>query len=334
MESLMHLPDIEIVIPTYNRLSYLRIALASALNQRSENFRVTIVDSGSTDGTDDFLEGLASDKLRIVRFKDNLGVAANWTRAFAVAEASLVSFFHDDDIMHPDFVSHQIQMFRANPDMVLCHTAAEVVNADGDILFLRSANWPPVTGGEEFTKRVLTEDGLVPVPPSVVINQALLPSAPAFSSKYLALLDLVEWIKVSRHGKVGYIKEPLVQYRLHGSQTQNIVLSRYSEKLNQRERFFDFMRNELVDRNEFTLTLANHAAWRYFSRALTSDLMNISALGASILFKVEFVSICGGQHPKLWLSPRFLGIALFAVLVPAKVIEWAKKSVKVIRQKA
>lgn len=313
------MPDIEIVIPTYNRLPYLRLALNSALAQNYDNFNVTVVDSGSNDGTLEFLKEITSDKLRVVRFEDNLGIVGNWTRAILTAKANLVSIFHDDDILKPDFAEQQVQMFKANPELILCHTGAEVVNSEGDFLFLRISDWPLVTSGSEFTERLLTEDGLVPVPPSVVINRSLLNSSVEFSEEFLSFLDLVEWIKISRQGKIGYIDQPLVEYRIHAAQGQNAVLNGYLEKLAQRVRFRGFMQNELVERCDYTSNQAQSKAWRYFSRAVTSDLVNISANGASTSLKARIFFDFSRSHPRLLLSPRFLFRGALAVIFSKKI---------------
>lgn len=318
-------PDIEIVIPTYNRLPFLRFALASALAQNYENFKVTVVDSASNDGTLEFLKGVISDRLRVVRFEDNLGVSGNWTRAFKIAEAPLVSIFHDDDIMLPDFILQQVQMFATHPEVVLSHTAGEVISSKGEVIFPRKLDWPPVAGREEFVKRILTEDALIPIPPSVVLNRTLLPSTFEFSSDYPAMVDLVAWIQAARYGKVGYIAAQLMQYRVHEAQGTNFVLRRYPEKIRQREGFCELMRSELVESCGYTKARARKAAWRYFSRAISKDLLNLSILESNILCKAKVVFFCGLQHPKLLLSPRFVSAAMFALIAPANAAEIAKR---------
>lgn len=318
------LPDIEIIIPTYNRLSYLRLALKSALAQNYRNFSVTVVDSASNDGTLEFLKEVVSDKLRIVRFEDNLGISGNWTRAYNVAEARLVSIFHDDDIMLPNFVSQQVQMFASHPDVVLSHTAGEVISGKGEPMFHRKLDWPSVTDGKDFIMRVLTEDALVPIPPSVTVNRKLLPLNFEFEADFPAMVDLVAWIQAARYGRIGYINEPLVQYRVHEFQTTNSILNRYPEKMRQRELFFDLMRSELVESCGYTTAQGTRAAWRYFSRAVSSDLLNMSTSGTNAFSKAKVVFFFGARHPKLWLAPRFVGAAMFALVVPVSAANAAK----------
>lgn len=316
--------DIEIVIPTHNRLPYLQLALESVLAQNYSNFTVTVVDSASSDGTLEFLQSVRCDRLRVVRFEDNLGISGNWTRALQTAEARLISIFHDDDIMLPDFVSRQVQMFSLHPDVVLSHTAGEVISERNEVLFFRKHNWPLVTDGKIFVERVLTEDALVPIPPSVVLNRTFLPETYGFDVNFPAMVDLVAWIQAARYGKIGYISEPLVQYRIHASQTTNLILTSYPKKMRQRELFFDLMRSELIENCRYTEIQAKKAAWKYFSRAVSNDLLRISFYAGNFSSKVKIILYFGARRPKLFLSAWFVGAAILSLTAPKSVIEVAK----------
>lgn len=54
----MSVPDLSIIIPTYNRLSLLKEALASFVGLLDCSYEAVIVDDGSTDGTAEYLRTL------------------------------------------------------------------------------------------------------------------------------------------------------------------------------------------------------------------------------------------------------------------------------------
>lgn len=100
---------IAIVLPVYNTASYLRECLDSLIQQKHTNFKVFVVDDGSTDGSSVILdEYAAKDKRFLVWHIENGGVSA--ARNFALeqieksGEFQLVSFCDSDDIVNPNFL--------------------------------------------------------------------------------------------------------------------------------------------------------------------------------------------------------------------------------------
>ena len=51
-------PQIDIIIPTYNREKTIERAVRSVLGQTYDNIKVIIVDDGSTDGTEQIINSI------------------------------------------------------------------------------------------------------------------------------------------------------------------------------------------------------------------------------------------------------------------------------------
>lgn len=92
-----------IVIPVYNCEKYLRSAVTSVLNQAYKNISVVLVDDGSTDGSSQLCDELASASNRVtVLHQENAGVSAarNTGIEFILSNASrnnYIAFLDADD---------------------------------------------------------------------------------------------------------------------------------------------------------------------------------------------------------------------------------------------
>lgn len=102
-------PLISVYIPTYNRLDLLKRAVQSVQNQTYKNFEIIIVDDNSSDGTQDFLVGLAKVDSRIrYFFKDkNSGACVSRNIAINLAQGELITGLDDDDY----FLPHRLEFF-------------------------------------------------------------------------------------------------------------------------------------------------------------------------------------------------------------------------------
>ena len=71
----MSRPLVSIVLPVFNCLEYVRVALASVYAQTFENWELIIIDDGSDEETRQFLEKQADSRTKVL-FRDYSGVPA------------------------------------------------------------------------------------------------------------------------------------------------------------------------------------------------------------------------------------------------------------------
>ncbi len=93
---------ISVIIPVYNRETYIDECLDSVLAQRYPHIEVVLVDDGSTDNTYALCEQRAAADNRIKLFKgEHGGVSAARNTALAHATGEYVFFLDSDDVIHP-----------------------------------------------------------------------------------------------------------------------------------------------------------------------------------------------------------------------------------------
>jgi glycosyltransferase involved in cell wall biosynthesis len=117
-------PDVSVVIPTYNRRELLPEAIKSCFDGNDGiNVEVIVVDDHSTDGTDQYLNQIKDPRVRALT---NPGSNAQTARnaGLEAAQGSTIRFLDDDDYLYPGAIARQFE--------ALTQTDADVVYSDLD----------------------------------------------------------------------------------------------------------------------------------------------------------------------------------------------------------
>ena len=125
-------PLLSVIVPTFNRKDMLSEALNGILNQSMRDIEVIVVDDCSTDGTQDFVNGISDERVRYFRNENNKG--SEGSRSFGLNQArGKYVVFHDDDDYYTDyeFFAKALKIFADN---VETETPLAIVCADGEVL--------------------------------------------------------------------------------------------------------------------------------------------------------------------------------------------------------
>jgi len=127
-------PLVSIVIPVFNGMNYLPLSLESALEQDYPNLEVVVIDNASTDGTTEYLKGLAEPRLRVVYRARTQAAAANWSEAVNEAQGVLIKLMCADDVIARDALIKQVALLHSCPRAGLVANRRAVINGDGRIV--------------------------------------------------------------------------------------------------------------------------------------------------------------------------------------------------------
>lgn len=109
---------VSIIIPSYNRRSFLATCLESLNRQNFQKFEVIIVDDGSTDGTIEYLaefkKGHPDLHLRWFIHEENLGANVARNRGVQEAKGSFVAFLDSDCIPEAAWLNELIKGFESD----------------------------------------------------------------------------------------------------------------------------------------------------------------------------------------------------------------------------
>ena len=135
-------PLVSGIMPVYNGAEFVGCALESILLQTYRNIEVIVVNDGSTDATQEILEGYAARDPRItVVHQENGGVARARNRAIAESTSEFIAPIDAYDIWSPDKISRQLSRMLAVGDSVgMVYSWWAWIGPAGEVLD-RSPRW-------------------------------------------------------------------------------------------------------------------------------------------------------------------------------------------------
>lgn len=110
--------EVSVLMPVYNAMPYLPEAVESIRAQTMRDWRMVIVDDGSTDDTVAYLENLNEPRIEVFR-QPNAGPAAAANFGLAQIESPFVMRIDADDVALPTRMAEQLAFLRNNPHVGL-----------------------------------------------------------------------------------------------------------------------------------------------------------------------------------------------------------------------
>lgn len=120
----MSIQSVSVIIPTYNRNSFLQKAVDSVLFQTIKCAEIVIIDDGSDDGTTEMITERYNGCNIPVRyyFQPNSGVASARNYGIECAQGDYLAFLDSDDHWHKNKIELQLEAMRKHPDFLISHT--------------------------------------------------------------------------------------------------------------------------------------------------------------------------------------------------------------------
>lgn len=214
---------IGVAIITFNGLKYLPQQLESIVTQTRAVDHIAISDDRSTDGTWEFLEAWARQapmRVTLIRNDPQLGLTRNFEQSIAALEEDLIFTSDQDDVWVPDKVALVAAVFDKQPEVLLAHTDAILVDAEGQdmgkTLFgelgLTNAERRAIQAGKAFSVNCRRN---VVTGATAAFRRSLLPLVRPFPLNMFHDAWLV--LVAATAGKVVLLNVPTIHYRQHGS---------------------------------------------------------------------------------------------------------------------
>jgi glycosyltransferase involved in cell wall biosynthesis len=202
------MPVVSVVISTHNRAGLVGAAIESVLNQTFRDFEVIVVDDASEDDTEKTVRSFRDARIRYIRHPVGKGDAATRNTGIRNATGEYIAFLDDDDEWLPEKLRLQVHFCEAGgPELGGVHTARWTIHtATGK----RSLTSLPGCSPDDLSRNRITTS-------SMLLRRRCVESVGLFDERFPCCSDFDLWIRISRQFSLGYIKEPLVNYYVHGN---------------------------------------------------------------------------------------------------------------------
>lgn len=223
-------PMCSVVIPTHNCLTYLKFALNSVRLQEMDDLEILIVDDGSSDGTWDWLSGVAREDARVRPLRlEGEGPASARNHALAQARAPFAAFLDADDLWWPQKLARQLAYHRQNPDTAFSFTDYLHVDVHGGVRGTCFDFWRPDFADRAGPAYKVVQNAELALlgcnatgTSTVVASVKALQNANGFA-KCASAEDWLLWLTLARGGAVACSSAVTMSYLMRpGSETRNV----------------------------------------------------------------------------------------------------------------
>jgi glycosyltransferase involved in cell wall biosynthesis len=218
---------ISVALCTHNGAAFVDEQVRSILSQSLEPEEIVLGDDASTDDTVAMVERAVAEhrgaggatELVVRRHDPPLGVVANFADALSSARGDLVALSDQDDVWRPDKLAIIAAAFAADPELLLVHSDARLVDADGiptglsllQALEVTARELDGLERGDAFDS--LLRRNLV-TGATVAMRRELVTMAEPFAAGWVH----DEWLAAiaAARGTLRLLPVPLIDYRQHG----------------------------------------------------------------------------------------------------------------------
>jgi glycosyltransferase involved in cell wall biosynthesis len=226
------LPTVDVVIPAFNAVKWIRETLESVLGQQDVTCRVIVVDDGSTDATTEVVRCFAP-RVKLLR-QQREGPAAARNLGAAQGSAPYLAFLDADDVWMPTYLKRLTHLLETHSELDLAFADHYQFQDEGAVVvpsFLwQHARFQKIPRHDEGSRnsylfdRLIGDDlvdGMFIWTGSLCIRRRAFEAAGGFNRKFTLVEDHELWLRLCRAGRTGVVLEPLVGRRLHTENSSN-----------------------------------------------------------------------------------------------------------------
>jgi len=217
---------VDIMMPAYNAELYIAEAIDSVLLQNYTNWRLLVVNDGSSDRTPDIVAQFKDPRIQLIN-QPNRGEAAARNTALDSMSGEFVAFLDADDSFMPQHLEEAVNRLRKQPKTDAVYSDGYHMNASGELGKTLSSRRRGPFRGDIFEELIRASDVFGPPICVVLRRKPILKDNLRFDQQIVIGPDWDFLTRYAEHATFDYIDQPTCRYRLHAS---NITFQTKSQK--------------------------------------------------------------------------------------------------------
>ncbi|WP_162127634.1 glycosyltransferase family 2 protein [Flavobacterium phycosphaerae] len=221
------MPFFTVVIPLFNKETFIVNAINSILNQTFQDFEIIVVEDGSTDKSLAKVTSIQSDAIQIIQHDKNKGLSAARNTGIQKAKADYITFLDADDVWKPHYLAKIHSLIVQFPEAQLFATNYEELHQNNIVLVSKNDKIPKT-------------DSLIPdffdcnlarpiyFPGSLCVAKTVFKAIGSFDESITFAEDVDFNIRANAQFQLAYSPEVMVTYTLFSE--NQITNSRFSSK--------------------------------------------------------------------------------------------------------
>jgi glycosyltransferase involved in cell wall biosynthesis len=206
------MPKVDIIVPSYNTARYLPLAIESVIAQTFADWRILLVDDGSTDETPEiaakYIERLGA-KLKYIR-QPNAGLPAARNTAIRNSSADFLALLDADDIWLPMRLEESLASFAGRPRAGLSYGLIERIGAGGEVFDTFAGNAHHAEG--MIAPYIYMREVELPCP-TMTFRRECVDEVGLFDETMRATEDRDLWLRIALRYEVLAVRRVIAQYR-------------------------------------------------------------------------------------------------------------------------
>lgn len=199
------MPQISIVLPTYNGEKYIKESVDSIINQTYSDWELVIVDDCSADGTLQIAREYAKSdaRIKVIHNEENRKLPESLNIGFKHAEGEFLTWTSDDNCYLPEALEKMYQYLCENDVQMVCANM-DIIDASGN----KTGNAVPYDADWIYCNNC--------VGACFMYKKQVPEEIGGYDPEKFLIEDYDYWMRVlKQYGEIGHINETLYLYRYH-----------------------------------------------------------------------------------------------------------------------